>query len=389
MRAATVVFLLAIVFGAQAISLTSRIYTFNALIQKKNNAKSTREHLSALPEKKLSGMGLLNEIQSFLQTSGPVDRLYKLFQDIITEINDEQFRADNVYVLQKAECDEEIAFRTQEVKDAQTALDASTENKKKCEASLARAQAVLELNVQLQDEKNRQLENEAKARNFAHENYVDTVNAINEALRIIQTALDLAHELANDVGALVELRKVSSKMILSGVKAGAMKHYTPVITAFAVLASSEVNAADVARVNELLNRLLDNLNNELRSTDEAENRAVAEYQAYIAALNKALAELRAQESSLRSFINDATACITEESAIIGDATAKRERNQHLLDKAEAMCNSFEKEYSDGNDARKKEKALIERFLTLIKDYFGKEISQSDRNNLKERFAKYK
>jgi hypothetical protein len=39
--------------------------------------------------------------------------------------------------------------------------------------------------------------------------------------------------------------------------------------------------------------------------------------------------------------------------------------------------------------RKKEKALIERFLTLIKDYFGKEISQSDRNNLKERFAKYK
>jgi hypothetical protein len=375
MRTATVLVFIAVLFSAQAIS---RIHEFNALMARKNNKKATREALAHKSDKKLNHADLLGELQAFVQTTGPVEKIYSLFQGIITDINDEQFRADNVYVLQKAECAEELSFRRQEIKDAQTALDAATENKQKCEASLARAQAVLELNVQLQDEKNRQLENEAKARNFQHEVYTETINSINEAIRIIQTALALAQDLASDVGAMVQLRKVSAKMITTGVKAGVMKHYTPVIAAFATLASNQVNAADVARVNELLNRLLDNLNEELRNTDAAENRDVAEYQAFVSALNHALAELRAQEGTLRTFINDATACITEESAIIGDATAKRERNSFLLERAEAMCGSFEQEYIEGNAGRKKEKALIERFLSLIKNEYSGDIKRAAR-----------
>jgi hypothetical protein len=372
MRAYTAIVLLALVFSANAVSRTATvIHTFNSLIQKKTNAKIAQNEASTHHNKKQ--MNVLKEMQSFLQTGGPAKKLNKIFQGLLSNINDEQFRADNVYVLQRNECDDEIAFRTSEVSDAQTALDVATEIKNKAEATLARAQAVLELNIQLQDEKTRQLENEAKARNNQHDFYTETINAIQEAIRIIQGALELNRELENDVGVLVQLRKVSAKMIITGVKANRLHLYTPVVAAFAALSSHGVNAADVARVNELLNRLLDNLNEELQNTDETENRDVAEYQAFVAALNHALAELRAQEAATKTLANDCTATITQESAIIGDATAKRERNQNLLDRANAMCEGFEAEYHVGNNARKKEKALIEKFLSLIQEYFRGEL----------------
>jgi hypothetical protein len=81
---------------------------------------------------------------------------------------------------------------------------------------------------------------------------------------------------------------------------------------------------------------------------------------------------------LENELNALQKCIVTQSGIVNSATAKRDRNQRLLDDAEALCGSVDQEYTASTQARKNELELLGAIRERVEARFA-EISSGVRN----------
>jgi len=70
---------------------------------------------------------------------------------------------------------------------------------------------------------------------------------------------------------------------------------------------------------------------------------------------------------VRAHMVEMATCVSVETSVYDEASAKYNRNSGIYDATETMCNTFEREYNDANDARNTELALLEALDELVKE----------------------
>jgi hypothetical protein len=110
---------------------------------------------------------------------------------LILSIRNEQTAHDDIYQIQKRECDDELGFRKKEVSDAVDALTRATEHRGRCSASYASANADLIKTRTYQQVLVDQLQFITQRRNDDAATFAKKIGFFNNALSLIEQAEEI------------------------------------------------------------------------------------------------------------------------------------------------------------------------------------------------------
>eukprot|EP01017_Pseudomicrothorax_dubius_P017138 TRINITY_DN19458_c0_g1_i1.p1 TRINITY_DN19458_c0_g1~~TRINITY_DN19458_c0_g1_i1.p1 ORF type:complete len:398 (+),score=124.76 TRINITY_DN19458_c0_g1_i1:129-1322(+) len=327
-------------------------------------------------------------ITGLLQTKTPTERVYAIFENLIAEVNAEQFRHDEIAFQENQKCEEEFSFRRMEINNATISLKKAKESHGRCTIRLTKSNAHLALNQQIQRNKEDELKTLDEIREIERRAYARRQAEHNAAIAVIEGALPLVEKLGASAGSsFAEVKPVAKNAIellsklFSTAKAS---QYSAIASALAQLtASPAVQASDVARLLELLNTLRNDIQSTLATYTANENKAIEAYNTNVASVNGILSTLRAQEKALKSVIYDAESCIAQEDEIIIAADQKINRNTELKQYAEKMCKSAQDSYELATRARMETIQLYKKIIEWLRDYFEKHQSEEYEDTVPE------
>jgi ABC-type microcin C transport system permease subunit YejB len=78
-------------------------------------------------------MSVLSQVEAKLKAGGPVEQVIRLLEEYEEQIRTEQANHDALYERQTVECEDEAAYRAQEVKEATSALADGRSQLSSCE----------------------------------------------------------------------------------------------------------------------------------------------------------------------------------------------------------------------------------------------------------------
>lgn len=297
---------------------------------------------------------VLAEVRSKIQAGGAFSSVIQLLDDLRSEILSEQSTHDAVAKEQDNECNTEIEFRSKEISDANNALSEGKAQLTSCQDSLSRAQTELANNVLNQQNINEQKEEIESLRKDENAVYLQRVKDHEEAVETIDVALELLDEIFSGEESLVQLSKLSTKMLKNSIKIKSTKDYAAVISVLAQIASQKVVLADTVtleKVRQLLTTLKNNIESSLADYLSREKSSVEDFNERMENIENSLTELSETEASLREQINSFENCVAIQTGIINSANSKLDRNNGLLSQAQTMCENFMQEYEDSTAKR--------------------------------------
>lgn len=312
---------------------------------------------------------------NLLQTT-PANRVYKLFQRLISEVNQEQLTMDNVKESQEKDCTDEIDYRKKHISEASTAIGKATEAKGKCEVSLTRAQSLLSINEQIQDFKSKELQALKDIRDTENKIFVHRSKKNQRWLDSIDQALELVGQLegkkkpdggqvSNVTKSLIQLYTNSREPLVNAV----IQEMTILLAQDPAKSSGKEN--NVAKVREFLVDLRKRIAERFEHATSQENAAMEEFQEQSKLIGDLREELSQQEHTLKVLIAEMEECSSEEGSILAMNTQRKTRNERLLEAAQAMCNAFSVEFEVGSRSRSESIQLYNKILEWLKDYFKK------------------
>eukprot|EP01017_Pseudomicrothorax_dubius_P033526 TRINITY_DN44_c0_g1_i1.p1 TRINITY_DN44_c0_g1~~TRINITY_DN44_c0_g1_i1.p1 ORF type:complete len:400 (+),score=140.27 TRINITY_DN44_c0_g1_i1:66-1265(+) len=357
-----------------------RVYPRNALV-----ALHTQEEMHAQLKAQIKARPSFTEfvaiVQNLLQTNAPIDKVYTLFDELINEVNQEQFRHDEMAYEQRAQCDEELTYRKNEVNEATIALGKATEDKDICEGELSKAQAAYAINVLVQKTKERELKTLDEIRKAENDLFLERQKEHKEALRVIDNALPLVKALLGESPktSFIQVMKgqssvgASSMAILVGLFATHKSvSYGRVAQILAQMTESpEIKREDVLRLIQMINNLRQNIENSLNEITRVENEAVEGYTRTTGDIQALLDTLKTQEKELTEIIDDSNSCIADADATIAVESTRKRESQSILEQSEVMCTTSEQQYQAASKSRQEAIQLYRQILEWLKDYFKK------------------
>ena len=297
---------------------------------------------------------ILGVVLSAEQSRNPGQLLVDHINALILSIRNEQTAHDDIFAIQKRECDDELGFRRKEVSDAADALTRATEHRGRCSASYASANADLVKTRAYQQTMNDQLSFIANRRTDEAATFQKKVTNIQNSLNLIEQAEEIVGQFANAQSSFLQVTKHFNKLFVQGTKAGIASDLSPMLAILVELGEKQngnVTVDQIARIRGLLASLREKLQDSVALLTDNENSSIADYLARKERVEAVVALLEATQGRLSAYIAQMQACITKEDDIINSATSKKVRNQNILNFATDMCNSFDQEYNDATAAR--------------------------------------
>merc|ERR1712159_299084 len=244
-----------------------------------------------------------------------------------------------------------------------------------CSASLARAEVDLSVNQKDQVDTESALTQLTAIRNSQHTAFLAEQERHEHAILVLGDAMDFLDELVAGEASLVQLSQHTMTLIQTGTMIHVMHAYSPVITLFAQMASSEedvfVDQSTVDRVRQMMSDMVGTVRVNLDALQSAEAALQAEYDTVSANLEETLRQLRALEARLSGHIDDMNACVLEEGIVMTAATEKVARNTEMLDTANAMCEAFRVSYEVATEGRNEERDLLRIIKQLAEKHMVK------------------
>jgi hypothetical protein len=315
---------------------------------------------------------VLAQVQNLLQNGGPSQQVFDLLDGIVEDVHKEQSAHDALHSTHQAQCDEEISFRQGEVAEAVDAIERSVAQQAKCQTSLQRAEASLEVNLQTQTETEHSIAEKDRIRREEAALFAARSVQKGEAFQAVDEGLRLLDELALGQTSLLQVSQATAHMIRKAVQMRQTSAFAPAVTALAQLASSDVfaDSSAVERVRDLLLQVKDQIQAAFDAYFNAEQAAIELYNTTRAALVSQLEDLRHEEATLRGHIADMNLCVIEEAAVQNEAAGKRDRNTQLLNDATALCDTYYRQYSTASEARNDELRAIAQLKSLVQQRFA-------------------
>jgi len=84
-------------------------------------------------------------------------------------------------------------------------------------------------------------------------------------------------------------------------------------------------------------------------------------------LNGVIGKLADEGDEIRAHAADMERCIISEDAILAASAAKYTRNQAIMGATETMCDQFESEYNDAEEARQSEMGLLTALRAMVEE----------------------
>eukprot|EP00359_Climacostomum_virens_P001959 CAMPEP_0204899152 /NCGR_PEP_ID=MMETSP1397-20131031/1686_1 /ASSEMBLY_ACC=CAM_ASM_000891 /TAXON_ID=49980 /ORGANISM="Climacostomum Climacostomum virens, Strain Stock W-24" /LENGTH=391 /DNA_ID=CAMNT_0052067069 /DNA_START=1734 /DNA_END=2909 /DNA_ORIENTATION=+ len=315
-----------------------------------------------------SPMAVLTEISAQMRNGGRADEIYKQLDKLEHEIVSEQAEHDTLYASQKEQCDDEAAFRAQEVADATFAIERATNESKNCGEAQATSEQNLERNLEDQRIVKEQTEDAHKTRKENRELYEKRTQDHDDLIEAIDESLELLSQLRSE-SSFVQISQKATSLLIKSSRIRMTKHVAPFIAALAQLNQHSDQDA-VNKVVELLNRLRDNTDASQADYDQQEADSIQRYNDLIDSLTSEKERLEREEPVIRQHIGDMKACVARQDAVYSEAYAKQSRNQDIYDSSASLCEGWINEYNTETDTRNYELSLIAELREMIYRRYG-------------------
>ena len=313
---------------------------------------------------------VLAQVRNMMETGGPVEDIYELFNGLVAEINAEQAEHDALAVQQTTDCDEEKAFREGEIADAEFARDRADNELGECTAAKEKSERILGLNRDEQARVEDQLANlhatrraEAALHEVRRGDHVGLDEAIDECIDLLEGLLK------DEEPALLQIKNSAMKLLAAGNKSRHSAVVAPTIMGLIQVSQH----SDQAAVKSLINSFMNLKANSVQSWAdyEADEAAAIElYNRTVAALEADLAKLREDESTLVAHVADMDACIALQTATFNEAVNKLDRNTSLLGHATDTCADWFDKYESETASRAEELSLIADVNAIVENRLG-------------------
>ncbi|EGR29383.1 hypothetical protein IMG5_156800, partial [Ichthyophthirius multifiliis] len=311
---------------------------------------------------------IMSQVQTKLTTNGPINDIADLLFNYFQEIIQEQINHDTLFERQKKECDEEAEYRAKEVKDGQQAHDSAQVTLEHCNSQNNRAERDLSNNLDEQQKTRVYLQNliltrEQQAAKFQEDtqSYKANSAAVDEAISILQ-------EIWSGQSEFIQLSRHVNKMLKHAISMRKVNKIAPLMAAFAQLSAKQLIAdeAQLQQVLRLLNQFRQDVENDYRAKEKAEQEAQDAFAESKAATEDYLGHLEQAQKELEEELKELKSCINNQTAISQSAAAKIRRNQDLLDSTSNMCVAFANEYVSAAQGRIEEVELLQVILEKVK-----------------------
>lgn len=315
-----------------------------------------------------SPMAVLAEISAQMRTGGRADEIYRMLDKLEHEILAEQSEHDTLYYSQKEQCDEEAAFRGQEVADADFAMERASNEEASCSAAQAKSEANLAQNLDDQAFVAQQTEDAIETRKENRELYEKRSDDHDDLIEAIDESLALLSQLKSE-SSFVQISQKATALLIKSSRIRMTKHVAPFIAALAQLNQHSDQTA-VKRVIELLVQLRDNTDASQADYDQQEADSIQRFNDLIDSLTSEKNRLEAEEPVIRQHIADMKACVSRQSDTYSEAYAKQDRNQSIKDSSASLCEGWINEYETETDTRNYELELIGELREMIYRRYG-------------------
>eukprot|EP01017_Pseudomicrothorax_dubius_P041928 TRINITY_DN6776_c0_g2_i2.p1 TRINITY_DN6776_c0_g2~~TRINITY_DN6776_c0_g2_i2.p1 ORF type:complete len:427 (+),score=160.29 TRINITY_DN6776_c0_g2_i2:158-1438(+) len=402
--------LLAVILAASiALTLGFKIRALPASLQ----SRPLERQLKKLIGKGTTELELVETLNKGMLAAKPQAEVFALFERLIAEVNQEQVSADELQEDQEKDCEAEIEYRSGNIHEAQVTIGRAQEAKGSCDVSLIKNENILAINLQVQQNKDRELSSLKEIREQQHTLFLERRENHDFILEVIEGAYALVKKLekpkqeanatetttnvttetvtnvteTNETATTVTETVTTENQTLNvtevqNVTAGLLHIYTiarrPLVDALikhmtSLLARPHdertVDPEDVEKLHDLLDQLKRSIEDEFRRYTVEEEDGVSAYIAQVHDIQGLLAELSAQEANVKRFIAEFHTCIEENVIILDSETTRLRRNSLLLEAAQRMCASFQEEYKISSASRASSIQLYNKLLEWIREYF--------------------
>jgi PBP1b-binding outer membrane lipoprotein LpoB len=321
---------------------------------------------------KRSIMTLLTQVEAKLKMGGPLDAITKLLEDFVTEVTEEQVQHDQLWASQQKQLAEEYAFRESEIQQAEAALAEAQETLDGCNSQQVRAEQDLDTTKrQLAEDRNflALVEETRRREAYAFETETTIYQTVSRA---IDEALAILEEIWSGESSFLQLSKHMNGLVKSAVKIRKVHLLSGVMAAMSQLASKDLQADEalLEKVKTLLSNFREKTDTEYREAAAAEEAAIAAYNEDKARLTEGINSLETQQEGLESELKQLTKCIVTQTGIVQSASTKRDRNQRLLEDAQALGQSVADEYASATASRKEELELLSAIRERVEARFS-------------------
>lgn len=321
---------------------------------------------------KRSIMTLLTQVEAKLKSGGPLDAITRLLEDFVTEVTEEQVQHDQLFASQQKECADEFGFRESEIQQANAALAEAQETLDGCNSQQVRAQQDLQTTrKQLAEDRNFLALIEDTRRREAYQ-FETSTNVYQTVTRAVDEALVILEEIWSGESSFAQLSKHMNSLLKSSVKVRKVHFLSGVMAAMSQLASKDLQADEalLEKVKTLLTNFREKVETAFREAAAVEEAAIAEYNEDKSRLTASISSLETQQEGLENELRQLEKCIITQTGIVQSATQKRDRNQRLLEDAQALCQSVADEYASASASRKEELELLAAIRERVQARFS-------------------
>jgi hypothetical protein len=318
-------------------------------------------------------MTLLTQIEATMKAGGPLDAIEKMLVDFKQTITEEQVTHDNLHTRQVEECSGETDYRDKEIADAKAAIAASTETLNGCEAQQLRAVGDLAITKRALNENRSYLVLIEESRRRDAYDYETNTNALSAIIKAVEESLVILETISSGEEEFITLTKHTNAIARATSQINKVKLLGPTLAVFTQLAlqsNIEFDEALLNRAKTVLNHLRDQFNEEFQNAVEAENNAIAVFTEDKARVEAIVANLEENVEELGIEISALDKCIVTQTGIVSAGVAKRDRNQQLLDDADALCGSVDTEYEEATKSRGRELKLLAALRERVEARFA-------------------
>jgi vacuolar-type H+-ATPase subunit I/STV1 len=340
------------------------------------NLESTSAAASGVILPSIQSKGELVDMLVQVRTEGNVKTIggfLTQLREVLDKVVRAQAKHKKVHKKMMKMCVGEGKFRRQEIKTAKIALAKATKHLQKCRISLKNAQKELPGLVKTLNSYKRELKRAQRQRNIERKKYVKRRNAFREALTFLRHFVTYVKaKLQNyKAAALVEM---SENLLKHSNKLNVLTHAAPVLVEIASNRAAHnykftPNSKLKAKLMNALKQLITKISTDNAKNEADERRAVAIFTKYKARLDKVINTLQVNVNRVRKQIKEMKRCIAIEGGIIATAGKKIARNLKLLQHAEKMCKSFNKEFIKATYNRLDEIRTMQTILKIVAKRF--------------------
>ncbi|CAD8177242.1 unnamed protein product [Paramecium octaurelia] len=321
--------------------------------------------------KQRSITAVMAEVEMKIKSHSPLDAVLNVLTLFRDSVNEEQVNHDQIFNVELRECQAEYEFRNAEIQNAKSTLRDSNAQLSTCQYSKQRTIEQQQVNQQQENTFQQHLntilttaESESAYFKRRSRQYEDSLHAIDEALTILE-GISFGYR------SFSELSKVSQRMLQTSFDINKTPLYAPIFNAFIQLANQgeSVDLSALQQVEHLLKDLRSAIQDAYDQFSESNAQSVGLFNLQKEQVNKVLSRLQGQHERQQVKLDKFSACIGVQSAVSNSASSKQQRNQQLLEQAQALCSTFQTEYNYGTQARRSEIQLVNQLEEMVRQRF--------------------